>query len=120
MHKRRRTLVVRAATAEFRRADFRRRPVNRKELLMSYLLVRHKVRNVDQWKAVFDEQEDVRARAGIRTRFLFRNVDEPDEIVVVFEAGELATVRTFAASAELRALMQRGGVVDEPDVYFLE
>ena len=87
---------------------------------MSYLLIRHKVRDVEAWKAVFDAYEEVRARAGMRTRFLFRNIDDPNEIIVLFETSDPAKVHAYAASAGLKDAMQRGGVIDEPDFYFLE
>ena len=87
---------------------------------MSYLLVRHKVHDIEEWKAVFDSHEESRARAGIRTRFLFSNVDDPSEIVLLFEASDMTKVRAFGASRALKDVIQYGGVVGDPDFSYLE
>lgn len=38
---------------------------------------------------------------------------------MLFEARDTSRAKAFAASAELREKMQEVGVVDKPDVYFL-
>jgi hypothetical protein len=55
---------------------------------MFYLLVRHKVRAIEKWKAAFDAHEEARAQAGMRTRFLSRNIDDPNKIIRLFEASD--------------------------------
>jgi hypothetical protein len=87
---------------------------------MNYLLIRHKVADFANWKAAFDAHQSARTAAGIRTRFLFRNLDNPSEVVLIFETNEMDKMRAFVASADLKDTMQRAGVVDKPDVYFLE
>jgi hypothetical protein len=43
-----------------------------------------------------------------------------NELVMLFEMDDLAKARQFVQSEDLRQAMQRGGVSDQPDLYFLE
>lgn len=87
---------------------------------MPWMLVRHKVENYADWKPVFDEHGDARAEAGSQGGYVFRNADDPNEVVVVMQVADLDDARQFAASDDLRETMQRAGVTDQPDIYFLE
>ncbi len=87
---------------------------------MTYLLVRHKNEDYAHWKAVFDEHTATRQAGGSRGGHLFRNVHDPNEMVILFEWDTLENAHQFAQSDDLRATMQRAGVVDQPNVYFLE
>lgn len=44
----------------------------------------------------------------------------PNEIVILFEWDSLEKARKFAQSEDLRKTMQRAGVIDKPDLYFLD
>jgi uncharacterized protein (DUF1330 family) len=85
-----------------------------------YLLVRHKVDDYAEWKPVFDEHGATRRAAGSKGGRLFRSADDPNELVILLEVDELDKARQFAESQDLRQAMQRVGVADRPDVYFLE
>ena len=60
-----------------------------------------------------------RAEAGLAEKHLLRRVQDPNEILPLFEAKGLGRARAFAESAALRETMQKVGVVDKPDIYFL-
>jgi heme-degrading monooxygenase HmoA len=49
-----------------------------------------------------------------------RNADDPNELVILLEWDSVENARQFAIADELREAMQRAGVADQPDVYFLE
>ena len=49
-----------------------------------------------------------------------RNALDPNELVILLEWDSLENARRFADVDELREAMQRAGVTDRPDVYFLE
>lgn len=87
---------------------------------MPYLLIRHKVKNYDKWKPVFDEHGAARRLNGSKGGHLFRNADNPDETIILLEWDSLDKARKFAQSEDLRKTMQRAGVSDKPDVYFLD
>jgi hypothetical protein len=87
--------------------------------MASYMLVRHKVRGFSEWKRGYDAHLPKRAEAGLTEKYLLRGVHEPNEIILLFEAQDLKRAKTFAESADLRETMQKLGVVDRPDINFL-
>lgn len=86
---------------------------------MTYLLVRHKVADFPGWKRVFDSHSAAQEAAGLRIERVLRNVDDPDEVVLLFEVTDLEGAREFVGSSEVPEAQRESGVVDEPDIYFL-
>ena len=86
---------------------------------MNYLLIRHKVADFDKWKPVYEAHAPARQKAGLKEAQLLRNLEDPNEVVLLFEADDLDATREFVASSDLRDAMKRSDVVDKPDVYFL-
>jgi hypothetical protein len=41
-------------------------------------------------------------------------------VIILFEADDLQKAKEFAASTDLRETMQKAGVIDKRDFYFLE
>jgi heme-degrading monooxygenase HmoA len=87
---------------------------------MAYLLVRHKIEDYAKWKAAFDAHGATRKASGSRGGYLYRNANDPNEMIILLEWDDLSRAQQFAQSDDLREAMQRAGVVDRPDVYFLE
>ena len=87
--------------------------------MAGFMLIRHKVRDFNTWKAGFDAHQPARTAAGLTEKYLLRSADDPNEVVGLFEAQDLDRARAFASSADLREKMQAVGVVDKPDIYFL-
>ena len=86
---------------------------------MPYFLIRQKVKDYAKWKQVFDEHASVRATVGSKGGYVYRNSDNPNEVFVLLEVSDLQKGREFAGSEDLRETMERAGVTDKPDVYFL-
>ena len=86
---------------------------------MGFILIRHKVRDFNTWKTGYDAHQTKRKEAGLTECYLLRGADDPNEVVMLFEAEDLNRAKAFAASAELRDKMQEVGVIDKPDIYFL-
>jgi hypothetical protein len=49
---------------------------------MTVLVVQHKVRDFDAWKLVFDEDESRRREHGAQRHWVYRTVEDPDDVVV--------------------------------------
>jgi hypothetical protein len=86
---------------------------------MNYVLVRHKVADFSKWKPVYDAHLPARQAAGGTELYLLRNIDNPNEVIVLLEIEDLQKAREFVASDDLRERMQESGVIDKPDTYFL-
>jgi heme-degrading monooxygenase HmoA len=87
---------------------------------MPYILIRAKFENFAQMKAVFDERAALRKSFGSKGGYVFRNADDPNEVVVLLEWDDLARARQFSQSEDLREGMQRAGLAGRPEVYFLD
>ncbi|MDO8588803.1 MAG: cyclase [Armatimonadota bacterium] len=87
---------------------------------MPWILVRHKVHDFAKWKPIFDEHAMQREPAGCKGGYVLRSIDDPIEVIILLEWDELQRARDFVASHDLREAMERAGVVDKPDVFFLE
>jgi len=87
---------------------------------MTFVLVRHKVQDFAKWKPVYDEHQATRRAGGSKGARLFRSADNPNEVIMLFEWDQLKNARQFIQSEDLRKTMEKAGVADRPDVYFLE
>ena len=86
---------------------------------MTHILIRHKVADFAKWKPAYDAHLTAREEAGLKEQSLLRNIDNPNEVVLLFEAEDLKRAKTFTDSSDLREVMQKAGVVDKPDILFL-
>jgi hypothetical protein len=84
-----------------------------------FLLVRHKVRDFSEWKRGYDAHLPKRTEASLSEKQLFRGVYDSNEVIILFEVKDLKSAKTFTDSEELREAMRKVGVVDKPDIYFL-
>ena len=87
--------------------------------MASYLLVRHKVKDFPEWKLGYDTHRPERVKAGLTEKYLLRGAQDPNEVILLFEAQDINRAKAFAESADLRVTMQKVGVMDKPDIYFL-
>ncbi len=86
---------------------------------MGLVIVRHKVKDFASFKTVFDDHRSAQTGAGLSNPRVFRSADDPSEVVILFDAQDLAKAKQFASSPDLKAAMASAGVIDKPDIYFL-
>jgi heme-degrading monooxygenase HmoA len=76
---------------------------------MVYVIAKLKVESYDKWKPVFDERKALRKESGSKEGRLFRNSDDPNEVVILFDWENMESARKFFESESLRKALQRGG-----------
>ncbi|MBN1562274.1 MAG: antibiotic biosynthesis monooxygenase [Anaerolineae bacterium] len=86
---------------------------------MAHLLIVHDVEDYAQWRTIFERHDDMRQASGCEAYQLFRDADNPNHVVILFEWDSVANARQFAESDDLRQAMQKAGVVSRPQAYFL-
>ncbi len=74
---------------------------------MPYMLVRHKVEDYDRWKPIFDEHGAVREESGSKGGRLFRNADDPNETIILFEWDDLDKACQFAHVSVIGRVVSR-------------
>jgi len=87
---------------------------------MAHLLIRHKVKDYSTWKAAFDSFIETRRAGGEQSWQILHPDDDPNNLVVLFEWDSLDNARSFMANPELKKAMGEGGVIEQPEAYFLE
>jgi len=87
---------------------------------MNYILICHKVADFGKWRTAYDAHVSARTNAGLKHEQLLRNIDNPNEVVLLLSAQDLNKAKQFAASDDLRERMQQAGVIDKQDVLFLQ
>jgi hypothetical protein len=87
--------------------------------MANFVLVRHKVRDFAVWKRGYDVHLPKRTESGLTEKHLLRGANDPNEVILLLEAKDLTLAKAFVDSVDLRETMQKLGVVDKPDVYFL-
>jgi heme-degrading monooxygenase HmoA len=87
---------------------------------MSLCVVHHRVRDFDSWKPVFDEHESSRREHGAKHHWVYRTVDDPNDVVVAVEFRSENDAREFVQDPSLRQAMEKAGVEGEPQIQFRE
>jgi heme-degrading monooxygenase HmoA len=84
-----------------------------------HMLIRHKVADFAKWKPVYGAHASAREKAGLKEIHLLRNMDDPNEVILLFSIEDIDKAKAFATSDDLHQAMERAGVSDKPDLYFL-
>jgi hypothetical protein len=82
------------------------------------LTVHLKVKDYDTWRTGYDGREKSRASAGITNGRVFRRTEDPNDVVILQDVADVAKARTWLASDEMKAAMEKSGVVGTPNVRF--
>jgi hypothetical protein len=86
---------------------------------MVTVIVTHEVKNYSDWRKVYDEDEKNRSNAGINMTGVYQCVEDPNVITVVGEAQSVEVCKNFMENPDLKAAMEKGGVVGKPEVQIL-
>ena len=86
---------------------------------MAVVIIRHKVKDFATWKSAYDAHKPARDAAGLSKAQVLRSAGDPNEVVLLFDAADINKAKGFVASADLQSAMRGAGVVDKPDIYFL-
>lgn len=87
---------------------------------MAHMLIRHKVKNYPEWKKVFDGFISMRKAGGEKNYQIYHPDNDSNNVVAMFEWDNLDNAKKFANSSELKETMNKAGVIDHPEIYFLD
>ena len=87
----------------------------------NFLLTRLKVANYAKWKIGYDSHDSVRLANGLTNFVLGRGIGaDSNTVLIALKMADVAKAKAMAASPELKARMQKGGVVGMPNFNFVE
>ena len=87
---------------------------------MPVLLIRHRVADFDTWWQSFENDAKVRRANGGLSDQVYRSGPDGKEIWLLLEWDDLARARLFTQSDDLMDLMERSGITDSPNYWYLE
>lgn len=82
------------------------------------LIVKHKVKDWDAWKKVFDAHKQARMDAGLTDRVLGYTIGDNHNVTIVFAVADVNKAKTFMNSKDLKDRMKEGGVEGKPSFFF--
>jgi quinol monooxygenase YgiN len=86
---------------------------------LQHVLIIHQVDAYPAWKAVFDQAEDIRKKAGEISYQLLRYENDANNIVHFSEWSSLESARRFFESPALVEIRKKAGV-KAPDFIYLQ
>ncbi len=82
------------------------------------LTIHLKVKDYGTWRPTYDGREKSRVSAGITNGRVFRNAENPNDVVILQDVADVAKARSWLGSDDMKATMQKSGVVGSPNVRF--
>ena len=86
---------------------------------MAVIAITHEVEDYDNWRKVYDDNDDIREKYGIHGGRVFQDSDD-SKMVTVLAEGDLEALKSFASSTDLYESMKASGVVGLPKTTYLE
>jgi hypothetical protein len=84
------------------------------------LTVHFKVKDFNAWRAGYNGHENSRVSAGVTNGRVFRSADDPNDIVVLQDVADVSRARTWWGSEDMKAELQKSGVIGSPSIRFAE
>ena len=82
------------------------------------LTIHFKVKDFNTWQTSYNGNEKNRTSAGITKSKVFRSTEDPNDVLLLQDVADVAKARTWLASDEMKAAMEKGGVVGSPNIRF--
>jgi heme-degrading monooxygenase HmoA len=86
---------------------------------MIYLIVRHKVKDYEKWRPIYDGDAVNRKKYGQISEKVLQNLDNPNDITLLFEWHSKEKVQEFFQSQNLKAKMLASGVISQPEILYM-
>lgn len=82
------------------------------------LILDHRVADFDAWLDVYDSVDDFQRAGGIIGQAANRDLDDRQRVTVYHQAETFDALRRFVADPELKAVMDKAGVISPPEITF--
>jgi len=82
------------------------------------VMVKHKVKDFDAWKKVFDSHKQARVDAGLTDRVMSYTIGDNHSVTLVFAVADVAKAKEFMKSKDLKDKMAEAGVEGAPSFFF--
>ncbi len=87
---------------------------------MANVLAKIKVEDYNKWKFLFDKFTDDRKSKGSKGATIFRDADDPNLVIVLFDWDNPDNAQKFHESQINQKIPQKGGVLEEEEIHILK
>lgn len=84
------------------------------------LVIKHKVANFAKWKPAYEAHDSTRLAYGLHNYVVGRGVKDSNMVIVVLKMDDADKAKQFTALPNLKAAMQKGGVIGAPSFRYLD
>ena len=77
---------------------------------MPTLVTQHRVKDYPTWRPHFDQHENKRVEYGITNPRVYRNANDLNDLLLLFNVSDEARAKEFGQSDDLRNVMEAAGV----------
>jgi hypothetical protein len=82
---------------------------------MASMIIHHRVCDYSAWRPGYAEPE----RGWNHCGRVYRNAEDPNDVVIVANVSDLAKARAWTASDDLKIAMQKAGVLGAPTIHLI-
>ena len=82
------------------------------------MFVRHEVADYGAWRKAYDTFAPTQKKMGVVYKAVYQSTDDPNDVTVIHDFHSLDKAKAFAASAELKAAMEKSGVKGAPQIWY--
>jgi hypothetical protein len=86
---------------------------------MPAILVQHHVTDFKTWLKGFEEHEPKRKEASVTNASVWQAEDDPNNVIILLECTDLAKIKRFGESEDLKQVMAKVGVIGKPTMTVL-
>jgi len=86
---------------------------------MVTVIINHECKDYSDWRKVFDADEANRLKVGFKSTGVYHSVENANKITIIGEAPSVEAIKGFMEDPELKATMEKGGVISMPVVQLL-
>lgn len=84
------------------------------------VIIKHKVANFAKWKTAYESHDSTRLAYGLHNYIVARGLKDSNMVMVVLKMDDTTKAKQFAALPDLKAAMQKGGVMGAPSFLYLD
>ncbi len=84
------------------------------------VIIKHKVANFAKWKTAYESHDSTRQAYGLHNYIVARGLKDSNMVMVVLKMDDTTKAKQFAALPDLKAAMQKGGVMGAPSFLYLD
>ena len=87
---------------------------------MTFLIVKHKVKDFNKWLSVFNSHAEAQLEAGFRDPQILRDYKDPNIVVCFFKVTDIMKARAFTQAPDVGGVMEQAGVIGIPEGIWLD